>query len=140
MLVEEGEVVEEHSVSYTGGKELDQSEPGAGVGFGAEQRTAPSGCGRESPEAEAWESAGGRVRGSGQGRRVTGRGAALWGSEEPAWVPQACSAAGWSDLAFEADCRSLPPSLAEWEAGGEDRESRAVREDRGKVIHLRITS
>lgn len=140
MLVEEGEVVVAHSVRYTGGKELDQSEPGAGVGFEAEQRTAPSGCGRGSPEAEAWGSAGGRLRGSAQERRVTGWGAASWGSEEPAWVPQACSVAGWLDLAFEADHRRLPPSPGDWEAEREDRESRAVREDRGHVKHLLITS
>ncbi len=84
VLVEEGEVVVEHSVCYTGGKELGQSEPGAGVGFEAAQRTASSGCGRESPEAEAWESAGGRIQGSGQERRATGWDAASWGSEEPA--------------------------------------------------------
>lgn len=53
MLVEEGEVVVEHSVCYTGGKERGQSEPGAGFGFEAVWRTAPSGCGRENPEAEA---------------------------------------------------------------------------------------
>ena len=53
VLVEEGEVVVEHSVNYIGGKEQGQSEPGAGAGFEAEQRTVPSGCGRGSPEAEA---------------------------------------------------------------------------------------
>lgn len=79
MQVEEGEVVVEHLVCCTGGTELGLSEPGAGVGFEAEQRTAPSGCGRESPEAEAWESGGGRVRGSGRERRVTGWEAASWG-------------------------------------------------------------
>lgn len=114
MLVEEGEVVVEHSACCTGGKELGQSEPGAGVGFEAEQRTAPSGCGRESPEAEAWESGGGRVRGSGPGRRATGWDAASWGSEEPAWVLQACSVAGWLDLVSAADCRRPPPLLADW--------------------------
>lgn len=117
MLVEEGEVVVEHSVCYTGGKALGQSEPGAGFGFEAEWRTVPSGCGRENPEAEAWESGGGKVRDSGQERRVTGWDAASWGSEVPAWVPQACSVAGWSDLASEADCRRRPPSLADRQAG-----------------------
>lgn len=124
VLVEEGEVVVEHPVCYTGGKELDQSEPVAVIGFEAEQRTAPSDYGRESPEAAAWESVGAMVRGSGQEKRVTGWDATLWGSEEPAWVLQACSVAGWSDLVSEADCRCLRPSLADWEAGQEDQESR----------------
>lgn len=53
MQVEEGEVGVEHSVCCTGGTALGHSEPGAGVGFEAEQRTAPSGCGKESPAAEA---------------------------------------------------------------------------------------
>lgn len=53
VLVGEEEVVVEHFVCYTGGKELGQSEPGAEIGFEAERRTAPSGCDRESPEAEA---------------------------------------------------------------------------------------
>lgn len=81
MLVEEGEVVVEHSVCYTGGKLLGQSEPGAGFGFEAGWRTAPSGCGRENPEAEAWGNGGGKVRGSGQERRVTEWDAASLGSE-----------------------------------------------------------
>lgn len=132
MLVEEGEAVVEHPVCYTGGKERDQSEPVAVVGFEAEQRTAPSDSGRESPEAAAWESVGATVLGSGQEKRVTGWDATWWGSEEPAWVLQACSVAGWSDLVSEADCRRLHPSLADWEAGQEDRESRAVREGTGK--------
>lgn len=78
--MEEVEVVEEHSESYTGGKERGQSGPGAG--FEAEQRTAPSGCGRESSEAEAWGSGGGRNQGSGQETKVTEWEAALLGSEE----------------------------------------------------------
>lgn len=56
VLVEEGEVVVEHSVSYTGQKEQGQSVPGPGVGFETEQRTVLSGCDRLSPEAEVWES------------------------------------------------------------------------------------
>lgn len=129
MLVEEGAVAVEHSVCYTGGKELGQSEPGAAVGFEAERRTAPSGCGTASPEAEAWASAGGRVPDSGPARRVTGWDAALWGSEELTWVPQACSAAR----------RRLPPSVADWWAEREDQESRAAREERGNVRSLSTT-
>lgn len=72
MLVEEGEVVVEHFVCCTGGKEMDQTEPGAETGFEAEQRRVPSGCDKESPEAGAWESGGGRLQDSGPGRRVTG--------------------------------------------------------------------
>lgn len=79
MLVEEAEVVGEHSGSCMAGKELGWLEPEAGLDSEAEQRTAPSGCGRESPEAEALVSGGGRVRGSGWGRRVTGWDAAWSG-------------------------------------------------------------
>lgn len=84
MLVEEGEVVAEHSVCYTEEKEQGQSEPVPGVGFEAEQRTAPSGYGRVSPEAEALENGGGRIQGSGPEMRATGWDAALLGSEESA--------------------------------------------------------
>lgn len=84
MLVEEGEVVVEHSVSYTEEKEQGQSVPGPEVGFEAELRTVPSGCGRLSPEAEAWESGGGRIQGSGPETMATGWDAALLGSKEPA--------------------------------------------------------
>lgn len=121
--MEEGEVAVEHSVYCTERKELDRSEAVTEVGFEAEQRTAPSGCDRVSPEAEVWVSGGERVRNSGRETRAMGWDAALWGSEEPAWVPQACL----SDLASEADCLCLPPSLADWEAAIEDQESRAVR-------------
>ncbi len=48
--------------------------------------------------------------------------------------------AGWSDLASEADCHRLPLSLADWEAGQEDQESRAAREERGEVTHVLMTS
>lgn len=51
--VEEGEVEVELPACYTGGKRVGQSEPGAAFGFEAGQRTAPSGCGRANPEAEA---------------------------------------------------------------------------------------
>lgn len=84
MLVVEGEEEVERSGCYTGGKEQVQSEPGAEVGFEAEQRTVPSGCGRVSPEAEAWENGGGRIQGSGQERRAMGWGAASSGSKGPA--------------------------------------------------------
>lgn len=114
MLVEEGEAAVEHFVCCTGGKETGQTEPGAEAGFEAEQRTAPSGCDKESPEAGAWESGGGRLRDSGPGTRATGWDAASWGSEVPAWVLQACSEAGWWDLASEADRRRPPPSLSDW--------------------------
>lgn len=77
--MEEGEVVVEHSVCCTEGTELGLSEPGAGVGFEAEQGTVPSGCGRESPEAEAWENGGERVQGRARERRVRGWEAASWG-------------------------------------------------------------
>lgn len=127
--VEEGEVAVEHSACCTGGTELGQSELGPGVGFEAVQRTAPSGCGTESPEAEASESGGGRVRGSGQGRRVTGWDAALWASAEPVWVLQAC----WSDLVSEADCRCPPLLPADLQAGREDQESRAVQRTEAKL-------
>lgn len=102
-------MVVEHPVYYTGGKRVGQSESGAGFGFEAGQRTAPSGCGRASPEAEAWGSEEGRIQGSGQERRVMGPGAALWGSEGPAWGLPACSVAGWLDLASEAVHRHLLP-------------------------------
>ncbi len=82
--MEEGEAVVEHFVCCTEGKEMGQTEPGAVVGFEAVQRTAPSGCDKVSPEAEAWENGGGGLRGSGQERRVTGFDVALWGSEVPA--------------------------------------------------------
>lgn len=82
MLVEVGEVVAEHSVSYTEEKEQVQSVPG--VGFEAEQRTAPSGCGRLRPEAEAWESGGGQIQGSGPETMATEWDAALLESEESA--------------------------------------------------------
>lgn len=121
--MEEGEVAVEHSAYCTERKELGRSEPAAGVGFEAEQRTAPSGCDRVSPEAEAWVSGGGRVRNSGRETRAMGWDATSWGSEEPAWVPQACL----SDLASEADCHCLHPLLADWEAAIEDQASRAVR-------------
>lgn len=124
MLVEEGEVVGEHSVCYTVGKGQGQSEPGTGVDFEAGQRTVSSDCGRGSPEAEAWENGGGKIQNSGQVRRAKGWGAVLWGSEGLVWVLQACLAAGWSDLAFEADHRHLPPLLADWKAGGGGQESR----------------
>lgn len=133
MLVGEGEAVGAHSVRYTGGKEMGQPEPGAGAGFEAGQKTVPSGCGRESPEAEAWESGGGRVQGSAQERRVTERDAVSWGSEEPAWVLQACSVAGWSDLVSEADRHHLPPLLGGWEAGQEDQESRVCGLEMGNL-------
>lgn len=125
MLVEEGAAAVEHSVCYTGGKARGQSEPEAGAGFEAEKRTAPSGCGRESLEAAAWESGGGTIRGNGQERRAAGRDAASWGSGELAWVLPACSGADWSsDLAFEADCRRPPPSLADLQVGPEGQGSR----------------
>lgn len=79
MLVEEAEAVGAHSGSCTTGKEPGQLEPEAGLDSEAGQRTAPSGCGRESPEAEALASGGGWVRGSGWGRRVTGWDAAWSG-------------------------------------------------------------
>lgn len=132
MQVEEGEVAVEHSVCCTGGTELGQSEPGAGACFEAVQRTVPSGCGTESPEAEASESGDGRVQGSGRGRRVTGWDAALWGSGEPAWLLQAC----WSDLVSEADCRCPPLLLADLQAGREDQESRAVQRTERKTYTL----
>lgn len=52
----EGEAVVERSVCCTGGKEPVQTEPAAVVGSESEYKTAPSGCGRENPEAEAWVS------------------------------------------------------------------------------------
>lgn len=122
MQVEEGEVGVEHSACCTGGTAPGQSEPGAAVGFEVEQRTAPSGCGKESPAAEAWESGGGRVQGSGQERRAAGSDAASWGSEGPAWVPQAC----WSDSVSEADRPRLPPWMVDSEVGTAARESRAA--------------
>lgn len=79
MLVEEAAAVGAHSGSCTAGKEQGQLAPEAGLDSEAEQRTAPSGCGRESPEAEALVSGGGRLRGSGWGRRVTGWDAAWLG-------------------------------------------------------------
>lgn len=106
----------ERSACCTGEKEQGQSEPGTVAGFEAGQRTAPSGCGTASPEPEAWGNGVARVQGSGQERRVTGWGAASLESEGLAWVLQACSGVEWSDLAFEADCRHLPPSLADWKA------------------------
>ncbi len=47
--------------------------------------------------------------------------------------------AGWLDLASEADCPRLPPSLTGWKAGQEDQESTAGWKQRGTVIH-RITT
>lgn len=79
MLVEEAEAVGAHSGSCMVGKQPGRLEPEAGLDSEAEQRKAPSGCGRESPEAEALVSGGGRVRGSGWGRRVTGWDAAWSG-------------------------------------------------------------
>lgn len=76
----EGEGAAERSVCCTGGKErVQEAEPAAAVGSESEWKTAPSGCGRENPEAEAWASGGGWARGSGRERRVKGWDAALWG-------------------------------------------------------------
>lgn len=41
----------------------------------------------------------------------------------PPWVLQPCSVAGWWDLVSEVDCRRLPPSLSDWEAGQGDQGS-----------------
>lgn len=82
VLAEEGVEAVEHSVC-TGGKGLDQSEPEAVAGFEAGLRTAPSGCGMVSPEAEASESEEGRALGSGPARRVVGLHESLLGSKEP---------------------------------------------------------
>lgn len=54
-------------------------EPAAAVGSESDWETAPSGCGRENPEAEPWASEGGRVQGSGPERRVKAWDAASWG-------------------------------------------------------------
>lgn len=48
--------VEEHPVSYRGGKQQGQSEAEPEVGSEAALGTASSDRGRESPAAEAWES------------------------------------------------------------------------------------
>lgn len=84
MLVEEGEAAEAHSVHYTGRKAKGQSEPG--LGFEAEERTAPSGCGRASSEAEAWESGEGRILGNEPETRAVALDEAWLVSEESAWV------------------------------------------------------
>lgn len=82
VLAEEGVEAVEHSVCCTGGKWLDQSEPEAVAGFEAGLRTAPSGCGMVSPEAEVSESEEGRDPGSGPARRVVGLHESLLGSKE----------------------------------------------------------
>jgi len=130
VLVEEGEEGAEHSARCTGRKEPGRSAPGAGRG------TAPSGCGRRSSGAEAWERGGGRLRGRGPERRAAGRDAAWWESEEPVWVPRACSPpapAGRSDSASGADRRRLPPSPADREAERRERASRAEGGEREGV-------
>lgn len=131
-MVEVEVVVVERLACYIGEKRGGQSEPGAEFGFEAAQRTAPSGCGRANPEAEALGSEEERVRGSGPERRVAALGAASSASQGLVWSLQACPSAGWLDLASEAVRRCLPPSLAEWGAGQcrEDQESRAVRGER----------
>lgn len=117
----EGEEAGVRFVCCTGGKEWGPAEPEAGL------KTAPSGLDRATPEAEVWGSGGGRILGNGQEKRVTGWGAALWGSEGQVWVPWACLAAGYFDSAPRIDLRCLRHLLV-WTAAREEQESRAVQE------------